>query len=247
MLRSLLLVLWLSVPVFAGPAEELFLQGNGFMDKRRYQEAHDCYQQAIELAPDTPSLLYNCAQAAYFLGKGEEALKLWSRVLELEPDDWRVRTKLIQCYQLLGDLSSRQREEQRLVAQWKKGDNSELKQQKSYTMDQFRVGSRQVLTRIPFEPDKERRVLYIFVITKPDSDETEDYYLSLGTYELDTQMGLESGHLKPGQRYYHLDEYRPRGHATHEFVVGEPDYETVKQWVTGIVAGTRKPYLRSNW
>jgi hypothetical protein len=40
--------------------------------------------------------------ASYLLGRPEQSVAYWSRLKQLVPTDWQVRSKLIQTYQALG-------------------------------------------------------------------------------------------------------------------------------------------------
>jgi hypothetical protein len=64
---------------------------------------------------------------------------------------------------------------------------------------------------------------------------------TLGAYEGTNAFARETDQIQPGQRMFHLDGYKPGGvHETYGFIVGEPDYDTVKSAVLEILQGTRQ-------
>lgn len=238
---------WVLAGAAGADPETLFREGNALLTKKMYAEALQKYEQGLAEEPKGAGLLYNAGLSAYFLGNYPVAIEHWKLLKHLDPTDWRLRTKLIQAYQASGLEGERRSEQEELVNLWKVTANPEFKAQDSYTMDQFKVGDRQVLTRVPFQSKPDRKVLYKFLITKPGVDDLEDYYLSLGSYEATTQFARESGQIKANERLYHLDQYLPRGHATFAMVAGLPAYNEVKQWVRDIVEGKRKPATSSSY
>lgn len=238
---------WLLTTAAWADPETLFREGNALLTRKMYAEALQKYEQGLAEEPKGAGLLYNAGLSAYFLANYEVAIAHWKQLKHLDPTDWKLRTKLIQAYQAAGLEAQRRSEQEELVNLWKITENAEFKAQDSYTMDQFKVGDRLVLTRVPFQSKPDRKVLYKFLITRPGVDELEDYYLSLGSYEATTQFARESGQIKAGERLYHLDQYLPRGHATFAMVAGLPAYGDVKQWVREIVEGKRKPATSSSY
>lgn len=235
------LVLCLQLAVLAKPGEEEFQSGNAFMEKKQYREALAQYQAGLKKAPGEPALLFNGGLAAYLAGDGATAIALWQELKKLEPDNWRLLAKLVQAYQLTGDLKARDQERLELLALWKK--NPAAVQQKSFCREQFQVGGESIMAFESWQLEGDRAVRYTFSVQ--GSDGKEKYRISLGSYDATTQYGRESGELGPNERYWHVDYYGPGEHRTYAFDKVEPTYDEVRKLVMGILNGSVKPMSSS--
>ncbi|MCE7869295.1 hypothetical protein DYH09_02845 [bacterium CPR1] len=237
----LLLVLCLHLAALAEPGEEEFRAGNACMEKRQYREALAHYRAGLGKAPAERALLFNGGLAAYLAGDGPTAIALWQELKKREPGDWRLLAKLVQAYQLTGDLKARDQERVELMALWRK--NPAAIQQKSFCREQFLVGGESVMAFESWQLEGDRAVRYTFSVLSPDGK--EKYRISLGSYEATTQFGRESGELGPNDHYWHLDYYGPGEHRTYAFQKVEPTYDEVRKLVTGILEGSIKPLSSS--
>jgi tetratricopeptide (TPR) repeat protein len=95
-LACCLLLVW---PALAEPM--FFEQANKLLEQKRYQEALPLYKKAIVETPNV-SVLWNLAITAQYCEDWPEALKAWTHMRFEEPDNWKVRAKLIQVYQGMG-------------------------------------------------------------------------------------------------------------------------------------------------
>lgn len=241
-----LLLLTLPAPAqLSGPPDyqTSFQAGNEAAQAGRYEEAVEHYEACIAAGGLSSNVLWNAGTAALLAGNGEKAVDFYGRVRELEPDNWRVRAKLIQAYQLNQQLEERDRERTSLVEAWKEaGPESELGSQKLYCRDQFQVEERRVMVFEHFELEGERAVKCVFLVLKPGKME-EDYRLSLGSYEATNRSVHESEKLDPNIRVYHLDGYYEGGnkHSTYAFYRGLPDYDKLKEVVKKAITGEIRP------
>jgi hypothetical protein len=65
---------------------------------------------------------------------------------------------------------------------------------------------------------------------------------ALGGYEATNAFAQDIGQIQAGQRLFHLDGYKAGGvHETYGFIVGEPDYDKVRETVLQIINGVRQP------
>ncbi len=221
-------------------AEKAFKAANELMDQRKYAEALAHYQEALALFPDTPALLFNGALAAYLKKDFALAARLWGRLVELEPNDGQAHTKLIQAYQALGDLKARDAVRQALFELHRSGKDPELARQDFYCREQFEVAGQKVMAFEHFELKGPRALRYVFSVLDKEKGETEEFRISLGSYDLTNNFAVESGQVKAGQRIFHLDGYYAWGHATFGFYTPEPSYDEVRKLVISILEGELK-------
>jgi hypothetical protein len=83
----------------------------------------------------------------------------------------------------------------------------------------------------------ERRIFYRFSIVDFKTGD-ESAFISLGSYDVTTQIARELGVITDSQRLYHIDRYVGGGHETFAFSKTKPSYETVRETVRKIMSGT---------
>jgi tetratricopeptide (TPR) repeat protein len=244
LLLRLTFLLWLSILGGADPASQNdFTKANELCDQQRYQEALPLYIKSLEQYPDQPAVIWNTAVAAQLCQQWELALQAWKSMQKLEPDNWKIQAKLIQVYQGMDKVSERDQQRADLLA-YQKANPLKVKEP-SFCRDQFEVAGKRVLAFENFDFSGPRRVRYTFRVANLDTGE-KDFLLSLGSYDFTTEFAKRSGEIKADQRIYHLDYYAKGEHRTYAFAPEEPSYETTKQWIGEILAGTRKPITSSS-
>ena len=72
------------------------LRGN-----RKYEEALECYEKCREEYEDVPSLYYGIGDCYVHMGKRQEAIPLFEKMLELDPEDARANDMLTDIYSWL--------------------------------------------------------------------------------------------------------------------------------------------------
>lgn len=240
-MKRWLFVAWLATHAFAQTPEQLFEQANALAAKHQYQEALPLYQKLLQEAP-TANVLWNLGITAQFCQNWPVALDAWSQLRKLEPDNWKVRAKLIQVYQASNQKELRDQERAALL-DFRKA-HPPLVKENAFCRDQFEVADNHVLVYEMFDFTGPRKVRYQFSVMDPATDQRK-YILSLGSYDETTQIAREVGSLGPDQRLFHLDQYQGNSHSTYAMVEGEPDYDTVRQWVVDVLSGKRKPATSS--
>jgi tetratricopeptide (TPR) repeat protein len=198
------------------------------------------------LAKDSPSegVFWNLGLAEADQLQHGKALEAWLAYQQIAPDDWRARTKLIQTYQALGNLKARDEEREALVSLWGTGKNADLSKQELFCREQIRLGKKHVFVLEYFRPAGERRVFYSFIVTEPG---TEQFKISLGSYDATNQVSWEMGELPRDKRLYHLDLYRAKAHETYAFYRERPSYDDVRAQVVAILAGEVKPMSSTHY
>ena len=236
-MKRLLFLALLVHGVWADPTEK-FRQANQFVEQHRYREALLLYQVADQEEPNTPNILWNLGIAAQYCSDWDSALKAWTTLRSLEPENWKVRARLIQVYQGAGQSAERDREISELLS-YRQANPGKVDEPK-FCREQFQLGQKYVLAYENFDFTGQRRVRYLFVVADADSGKKK-FVLSLGSYDFDTDFARESGQIKADQRIYHLDYYADKEHRTYAMVVGDPGYEQTRKWVVEILNNQKKP------
>jgi tetratricopeptide (TPR) repeat protein len=220
--------------------EDAFRKGIELSEAKRFREAIPYYQITYHAFPQSEGVLWNLGLATAEIKDFSEALKYWLRLRQHAPNNWRVRTKLIQAYQALGNTDARDRERAALFELRRSSPvDSELARTESYVREQMVIAGRKILAFEVFEPKGERMVFFAFVVVS-DTD-TEDFRISLGSYEFTNRMEWERGALPRDKRLYHLDQYQGPNHWTYGFYESQPAYEHVRAQVVDILNGRIKP------
>jgi tetratricopeptide (TPR) repeat protein len=223
--------------------EVSFEAGNRAAQSGDFEEALEHYEASLEAGGKSPGLYWNAGNAAQRIGRGQEAIKYFSLLKEIEPTDYLTLSKLVQCYQELGQVEQRDKQRAELYELWKEsGPDSEIRERGLFCRDQFSVGERPIMVFEHFELDSPRGVKYVFLVLLPD-EEKEDYRLSLGSYDATNAFFHETEELDDNVRIYHLDGYYDGGakHSTFRFFEGLPDYDKLKSMVESAIAGDLKP------
>jgi tetratricopeptide (TPR) repeat protein len=225
-------------------AEKSFDAANLLMEQRKPAEALVLYKEALTILPKDPTVLFNAGMAAFGSKDYATALDFWKQVKALEPTDWHARAKLIQVYQALGKTAERDAERTELIAMWKKGEPTELKQQFEFCREQFEVKGKKVMAFEHFELKGERALRYVFSILD-DTGEAEAWRISLGSYDFTNAVWRETRNPPPkeGERLFHLDGYFKSGsHATYGMFFPEPTYDETRARVVKILEGADHPF-----
>lgn len=200
----------------------------------RLPEAYAAFQAAAAAEPDNPGLQFNAGMGAFLLHRWAEAAVYWTRVRDLLPDDYPIRARLIQLYELLADHAQRDAERAGLQALYARL-KAEPGAPPCYPRDQFQVRGWRIIALEFFELTGPQAVRYRFLVHR-GQEQTPAYRLSLGSYEFTNAVARAQGTLAPGERLFHLDEYRADGHAGLRFFTGEPSYDEIKGMVCEYIA-----------
>jgi tetratricopeptide (TPR) repeat protein len=247
-MRSLptLVIAWLllgsGAAVWTGEAEDpapLFREALEHAEGGRLEQAVAAMERARARAPDHPSVLWNLGLWYAELNRHEKALEIWKRYRDLEPDDWHARAKLIQTYQALGRTELRDRERAALLEWYAAAEEDDRPEQDLFCREQFVVGNRRIMAFEYFEPAGERRVFFRFSVL--DVNGEEDFWYSLGSYDVTTQIARETGEIGEEDRLYHLDQYGESYHATMSFMREMPTYGDVRKQVVASLESKSTP------
>jgi hypothetical protein len=218
-------------------SKESFSKAASMMERGQFAEAVPILE-SLARHHRTENVLWNLGISASEIGAHDKALSAWREYRQLAPDDWRGRAKLIQAHQAVGDLKARDDQRAELLVLWQEGKDADLSSQAFYCREQIIEANRRVFVFEYFHPTGEFMVLYSFEVRAPGS---EDFRISLGSYEGTNQVMRELGKLGKDVRLYHLDLYRPKRHETYAFYQGRPTYEAVRANVMSILSGDLEP------
>ena len=220
-------------------AERAFAMGNTLMQQRKPDQALVHYKEALSILSNDPALLFNAGVAAFGSKDFAFAAETWKKLKEIEPLDWRARSKLIQAYQALNKLPERDKERAELFEMWKSGKPEDLKKQTEFCRDQFEVKGQKVMAFELYELKGERALRYVFSILNKTED-GEEWRVSLGSYKTTDAIWRETRNPRPkdNERLFHLDGYfKGGGHATYGMFFPEPTYDEMRAKVIQILEG----------
>jgi len=112
-LKRILVLLCLCSSVWADPtAVELCQQGESLLQSQKSEECSQKFQQAITVDPKCARAYYGLGQVTYSVAKlqgtkfGQKAytsaVQSFSKVIELEPDNFNAYESRAKCYMRLG-------------------------------------------------------------------------------------------------------------------------------------------------
>ena len=81
-------------------SDKFLFKGLSYVRKKNYDKAFECFNRAIELAPDNAANSYNNRGLIYYLnGKDAEAIKDFEKSIKINPKDPQTFTNLANVYQ----------------------------------------------------------------------------------------------------------------------------------------------------
>lgn len=84
------------------------LQGNKLVREKDYDQAWECFQQAVKLCPQEAVFYEGLMGIAWARGEHEQAISLGQQALKLDPEDNATRRKFVRFCRLYGDRLRRQ-------------------------------------------------------------------------------------------------------------------------------------------
>lgn len=213
--------------------QTIFTEANTLMIQKDYKGALKKYYQGMDLFPEAKGLLYNGGLAAFQSGDYPEALNFWRKLKSVDNEDWQVRAKLIQTYQVLKKFKERDDERQALYDLRQHGNVAGLKLTQSYVREQTEFGGRKVMALEYFELKGVNPLRYSFLIL--DENEKPESTISLGFNEEMDRLGQEQDREQRRQSSFHLDGYFNGNHEIYETYSAEPSYDKIRLRVKKIL------------
>lgn len=237
-----------SAPGAVHPKEDPFEKGILLYDRGEYAESIPYLEKALNRYPEGSNILWNLGLASAAAGQHEKALTYWQRYRKLRSEDWRAVPKLIQTFQALGRIKHRDETLAVLFNLREQTLDPQFKEVKIFCREQFKVNGRLVLAYQFFEPAGDWMQLYRFLVRNAEGE--KDFYISLGSYDMTTQISRELGDIRKDERVYHFDGYYPDGlHRTFGFLDGKtpPTYDEIRPTIQKILEGEIKPLSSSQF
>ncbi len=237
-----------SAPGVVQQKEDPFEKGILLYEQGEYAESIPYLEKALNRYPEGSNILWNLGLASAAAGQHEKALSYWQRYRKLRSEDWRAVPKLIQTYQALGRTEQRDETLAALFKLRKQTQDPQFKEIRIFCREQFKVGGRLVMAYQFFEPSGEWMQFYRFSVLSPQGK--EDFFISLGSYEMTNQISKELGDIKEDERLYHYDGYYPDGvHRTFGFLSGKttPSYDAIRPTILKILEGEIQPVSSSQF
>lgn len=199
--------------------------------------AEKLYLAAIEQEPDDLDTHFNLGQLYQNTNQHRLAIERFETVLNLNPNEWRAITKLVQANEALNEYAARDAAIERIYALWRTNASEELAEQGFYIREQRALENGRLFVLEYFELKGERARKFVF---KLQDEQTGDirFDVSLGSYDVTNIDVRATGETGPDERLYHLDGYAPDGsHYTYAFFSAVPAYEEVRDIALKALAG----------
>ncbi len=216
-------------------AQALFLSGLLAEDEGRADAALLAFEKASRVAPDFVLAHTHAGRHLQDARRNEAALEHFQRAAALAPRDWRIRERLVQVHQALGNTARRDAEREALLALHREG----LMDQDFYIREQWHEGPWliAVVENLELKGDWARR--YEFQVFGA-SGERPERVISLGSYAFTNDFAREKNPSAP--RLFHLDAYgADDSHETYGLFEGEPSYDDTRARVLAILRGELPP------
>ena len=195
-------------------------------------------QDQLADAPNKPSALYNLGLLHYLSNNYSEAIPPWKKLKSLDPEDWQLRTKLIQAYSASGKIEEREAEITELRTLRASGKIQALSKAPFFIRDQFQINDIRIYVFDYYDMDANWHMGPLLWKFRPNRDgHALDWFISLGSYDGTTEFMRSTGQIGNKDRAYHLDGYWASGtHRTFELYNKKPDYDRIKEHVIEILS-----------
>lgn len=223
--------------------EIIFNKGVTLLQQKKFKEAIPYLKKVVKISP-SESVYWNLGIANSEINDYNEALFYWRKYEEINKSDWRIKAKIIQAYQALGDTASRNIEIDNLYYLKSISTDSNFINADRFCREQFTINGKKVFSFEYFDPQGDRRIYYRFSVI--DEKGFESFYISLGSYDLTTDIARELGEISSYERAYHLDYYEKDTHISYGHFNNKLSYDQTRKMVIDILNNKLKPLSSSN-
>ena len=143
-------------------------------------------EQRLEKDAEDRFALFNLGLMRYLAEDYAKAVEPWLKLKELEPEDWQLRTKLMQAYSAIGEFDKVEEEVKELREARASGKYRDLSEAEFFIRDQIVIDDVRVYVFDYYELKGERALVWKFLPTK-DSKGIGNY-VSVGSYNSTTAI-----------------------------------------------------------
>jgi tetratricopeptide (TPR) repeat protein len=223
----------------AGDAElrESLVKGGAQSGPAETPENLAVLRQEAERNPQVAEARRAYGQALQNSGDNERAYEQFAALAKLEPQSLIAESKLVQLCETLKKTAERD-EHLSKVRQHSEGRRAE---QPWFCREQFAVGDKHVVALEHFELNGPMALRYRFEVQAKKGDKSL-FRITLGSYDVTTEVARQLGQIKEDERMYHLDSYAGREHSTFALLGAKPPtYEQTRKLAVEIIEGKRRP------
>lgn len=214
-----------------------FNLANIYANDGSIQKAEEHYLAALKKEPDDPDSNYNLGQLYQNTNEHQLAIKYFSIVVDLDATEWRAIAKIVQENEVLGKLEAKDIAIREMYDLWRRAEVGDLQDQGFFIREQREIDGGKLFVLEYFELKGERARKFIFKLQDVVTGDSK-FEVSLGSYDVTTQISRELGEIGADERVYHLDGYGPDGsHYTFAFFHSVPDYEVVREMALKVLSG----------
>jgi len=232
------------------PAQkDLFEQASKAVSVGRFTESLGLHKQLLKDFPDDPILCKFASEDAIHTGDPAFAATLLKPIVANDPDDWQTTALLVRACAELGDTACRDTEMAKMVDLHKRGLTPN--QLYTYAVENVKLDSGTLLIENSLVPWGYYKVYALGKMS--DAGGKRIMTITLESGDMD-QIAFAKEHpaeAAQGARMFSLDAYRETGlnsegkrtqtHFTYRFLMGQPDYATIRQDFLDIATGKSKP------
>ena len=226
----------------AAPKHVEALTGLAFLlgEKQKYDEARALWTKALQIEPNSVFGHLVAAQLCHEQGLDAQAREHFSAILRIDAEQQAALSGMVQLCQSTGETAERDGYIARLYTLFRAKENTSP----YFCRERFKVGEHVVYAYEYYELAGDTALQYRFDVSDAKGKQVL-YRVSLGSYDITTQIAREGGVIKPGERMYHLDSYRstPTGtsHRTYRMFTAKPTYEETRKLVGEVVLDKIQP------
>jgi tetratricopeptide (TPR) repeat protein len=220
-------------------AKPVLMAGVAFTSMGKDAESLELFRKATQIKPDYVLAWANIGQIRQNQEKPAEALDAFRTAWKFQKDDYKLLSKIIQCEQAMGQIKERDADRVLLFKMHKQG----VVAAQLYCREQFKVNQMKVMVMEFFELEGEWAVRYAFHVLDDKGNSTRR--ISLGSYDMTTQIARQLGEVGKDERIFHLDGYTTGRHTTFGMFKKEPTYEETREMVVKVLTDKMKPLSRT--
>lgn len=186
------------------------------------------YDSLMTPSLEDRSVAHDAIGAAYRAKDARRYIVYAETWLKRDPSEFPVRRLLPGAYMAIGNRAGAGQARTAVMAAWPQAKPLVPKEQTSFEIDRFSVGTHQVVARQCYEGAGRFGVRFRFDVV---DDGHLTSFITLESSDLENQIAREMSRLKPGERIASVDVYLPGEHRTTAMLRAIPDYDHAKALV----------------